>query len=367
MRAPSLTGHELDTRAAATYEKYDREYQADHEQDPGDIGSGAGDARKAEHSGDQRHHQETRARNRSWVSLPIAQPAPQRLQALCHRWRAAGICLAPHPPRIAALSRPHTLFAKTQRGDRHERFRTIIEATQAGAHRDRRGGPARGQRATAGADRARTRTRRRPSNRRKWRAAIRACRPWSSTCKTRPLRVSKLVGMEVQSRSGDNLGEVQDVARNAAPGQDMQLIVATRRHRGRRSEADRDPIRRGSDQRRRRRALHESHARAARCGLPRSRSIAHDGESRSRTARRRRRVALGGPASRRGQPARPARHRCASDASAISWAPRSSAAAATRSAKSTTSSSRRRAPTAFAQCCKWAASPASARSVSRCR
>ena len=39
------------------------------------------------------------------------------------------------------------------------------------------------------------------------------------------LRVSKLVGMEVQSRSGDNLGEVDDVTRNAAPGQDMQLIV----------------------------------------------------------------------------------------------------------------------------------------------
>ena len=40
------------------------------------------------------------------------------------------------------------------------------------------------------------------------------------------VRVSKLVGMEVQSRSGDNLGEVHDVARNAAPGQNMQLIVA---------------------------------------------------------------------------------------------------------------------------------------------
>jgi sporulation protein YlmC with PRC-barrel domain len=40
------------------------------------------------------------------------------------------------------------------------------------------------------------------------------------------LRVSKLVGMEVQSRSGDNLGEVHDVARNAAPGQNLQLIVA---------------------------------------------------------------------------------------------------------------------------------------------
>ena len=40
------------------------------------------------------------------------------------------------------------------------------------------------------------------------------------------LRVSKLVGMEVQSRSGDTLGEVHDVARNAVPGQNMQLIVA---------------------------------------------------------------------------------------------------------------------------------------------
>ena len=42
---------------------------------------------------------------------------------------------------------------------------------------------------------------------------------------SRPLRVSKLVGMEVQNRSGDNLGEVHEVARTAAPGQDMQLIV----------------------------------------------------------------------------------------------------------------------------------------------
>jgi len=39
------------------------------------------------------------------------------------------------------------------------------------------------------------------------------------------LRVSKLVGMELQSRSGDNLGEVEDLIRSAAPGQDMQLIV----------------------------------------------------------------------------------------------------------------------------------------------
>ena len=39
------------------------------------------------------------------------------------------------------------------------------------------------------------------------------------------MRVSKLVGMECRARSGDNLGEVEDVARSAAPGQDMQLIV----------------------------------------------------------------------------------------------------------------------------------------------
>ena len=42
-----------------------------------------------------------------------------------------------------------------------------------------------------------------------------------------PVRVSKLVGMEVQSRSGDNLGEVYDVLRGAAPGHDLQLVVAT--------------------------------------------------------------------------------------------------------------------------------------------
>jgi sporulation protein YlmC with PRC-barrel domain len=42
---------------------------------------------------------------------------------------------------------------------------------------------------------------------------------------SKPLRVSALVGMEVQNRSGDNLGEVHDVARAATPGQDMQLIV----------------------------------------------------------------------------------------------------------------------------------------------
>ena len=42
---------------------------------------------------------------------------------------------------------------------------------------------------------------------------------------SKPLRVSKLLGMELQNRSGDNLGEVHEVARAAAPGQDMQLIM----------------------------------------------------------------------------------------------------------------------------------------------
>jgi sporulation protein YlmC with PRC-barrel domain len=41
------------------------------------------------------------------------------------------------------------------------------------------------------------------------------------------LRVSKLVGMELQARSGDNLGEVKDIIPSAAPGRDMQLIVST--------------------------------------------------------------------------------------------------------------------------------------------
>jgi len=44
---------------------------------------------------------------------------------------------------------------------------------------------------------------------------------------SKSLRVSKLVGMEVQARSGDNLGEVEDVLRGSAPGQHMQLIVKT--------------------------------------------------------------------------------------------------------------------------------------------
>jgi sporulation protein YlmC with PRC-barrel domain len=42
---------------------------------------------------------------------------------------------------------------------------------------------------------------------------------------SKPLRVSKLLGMELQNRSGDNLGEVHEVARAATPGQDMQLIM----------------------------------------------------------------------------------------------------------------------------------------------
>lgn len=40
------------------------------------------------------------------------------------------------------------------------------------------------------------------------------------------LRASKLVGMELQNRSGDNLGEVNDILRGGAPGQEMQLVVA---------------------------------------------------------------------------------------------------------------------------------------------
>jgi sporulation protein YlmC with PRC-barrel domain len=44
---------------------------------------------------------------------------------------------------------------------------------------------------------------------------------------SKALRVSKLVGMELQARSGDNLGEVKDVIPSAAPGRDMQLIVST--------------------------------------------------------------------------------------------------------------------------------------------
>jgi sporulation protein YlmC with PRC-barrel domain len=43
---------------------------------------------------------------------------------------------------------------------------------------------------------------------------------------SRTLRASQLIGMELQNRSGDNLGEVEDLVTAAAPGQDMQLIVA---------------------------------------------------------------------------------------------------------------------------------------------
>jgi sporulation protein YlmC with PRC-barrel domain len=42
---------------------------------------------------------------------------------------------------------------------------------------------------------------------------------------SKTLRVSALAGMELQARNGENLGEVQDVLRAAAPGQDMQLVV----------------------------------------------------------------------------------------------------------------------------------------------
>jgi hypothetical protein len=38
------------------------------------------------------------------------------------------------------------------------------------------------------------------------------------------LRVSKVDGMELQTRSGDNLGEVDDVVRGATPGQMMLLV-----------------------------------------------------------------------------------------------------------------------------------------------
>lgn len=42
----------------------------------------------------------------------------------------------------------------------------------------------------------------------------------------RMLRVSELVDMNIQSRSGGNIGEVEDIVRGATPGQDMELIVA---------------------------------------------------------------------------------------------------------------------------------------------
>src|SRR5687768_2891716 len=39
------------------------------------------------------------------------------------------------------------------------------------------------------------------------------------------LRVSKLVGMDLQTRTDDDIGEVRDVIRGTTPGQDMQLVV----------------------------------------------------------------------------------------------------------------------------------------------
>jgi sporulation protein YlmC with PRC-barrel domain len=42
---------------------------------------------------------------------------------------------------------------------------------------------------------------------------------------SKTLRMSTLAGMDLQARNGENLGEVQDVLRGAAPGQDMQLVV----------------------------------------------------------------------------------------------------------------------------------------------
>ena len=42
---------------------------------------------------------------------------------------------------------------------------------------------------------------------------------------SKSLRVSKVDGMELQARNGDNLGEVEDVMRGATPGQSMMLLV----------------------------------------------------------------------------------------------------------------------------------------------
>jgi sporulation protein YlmC with PRC-barrel domain len=42
---------------------------------------------------------------------------------------------------------------------------------------------------------------------------------------SKSLRVSKVDGMELQTRNGDNLGEVEDVMRGATPGQNMMLLV----------------------------------------------------------------------------------------------------------------------------------------------
>src|SRR5688572_33202986 len=57
MCARPLIGHGLYARSAAPYEENDREHQADDEQDPSDIGSRAGDARKAEHARNERYHE----------------------------------------------------------------------------------------------------------------------------------------------------------------------------------------------------------------------------------------------------------------------------------------------------------------------
>ena len=42
---------------------------------------------------------------------------------------------------------------------------------------------------------------------------------------SKTLRVSKIDGMELQTRNGDNLGEVEDVMRSTTPGQSMMLLV----------------------------------------------------------------------------------------------------------------------------------------------
>jgi sporulation protein YlmC with PRC-barrel domain len=44
--------------------------------------------------------------------------------------------------------------------------------------------------------------------------------------RTRTVRTSELIGMELQARNGDNVGEVNDVLRGTAPAQKMQLIVS---------------------------------------------------------------------------------------------------------------------------------------------
>ena len=167
------------------------------------------------------------------------------------------------------------------------------------------------------------------------------------------VRVSKLVGMEVQSRSGDNLGEVHDVARNAAPGQNMQLIVALGGIVGDDQKLiaipfDEIQISADGDE------LHTNRTLDQLAGLAPVTLDAQTGESRPRLKPAPQ--ASRAPADPRapGQPAQPARHRCASDASATSWESTSSAAGAIKSAKSTTSFCPPLAPTAFVQCSKWA-------------